>query len=268
MLLKRILTAAVLVPILLAAVLWGRGWPFLLLAGAVVVLCAREYGEMCLPSARDRRAGLALSLATYAAGALTPASAALPSVLACVALAVFHVLPGDLPPADKARRAGALVVGAVYVGGFLSAWPRTLFLPGGEHWVITGLLAVAAGDTAAYAVGRAMGKRPLAPHVSPNKTVEGAVGGLAASAVAGGLYAVAFIPGLPAGFAAAGCAVVGAVGQAGDLFESLLKRAANVKDSGSLLPGHGGMFDRADAAIAAGPVLYLMAVLAPLPVVR
>ena len=125
-------------------------------------------------------------------------------------------------------------------------------------------MAVFAGDIFAYFVGKAWGRRRLPPTISPNKTVEVSLGGLAASIVFGTGYGVLFLPGVPPWFLCLAPAVVGGAGQAGDLFESLLKRAAGVKDSGALVPGHGGMFDRADAVISAGPVLYLLAQLAPL----
>ncbi|HSQ15242.1 MAG TPA: phosphatidate cytidylyltransferase, partial [Candidatus Binatia bacterium] len=93
---------------------------------------------------------------------------------------------------------------------------------------------------------------------------EGAVGGLLGSVGCAALYAHGFLPEVSGGYAAAAGAAVGISGQAGDLFESLIKRAAGVKDSGTLLPGHGGILDRADAILAAGPVLYLFAALSPL----
>lgn len=263
MLWKRVLTAAVLVPVLAGVVLFGPGWPFVLLTGAAVLLCACEYHRMFFVAPRDRWSGVALTVLAYAAGALLPFPLAAPAFLLCVLLAAFHVFPGDAPPADKARGAALLVLGAVYIGGFLSAYPRTRALPGGEHWVLFGLLVVSLGDTFAYFAGRAFGKRRLSP-ISPSKTVEGSAGGLAASVVSGGLYAAVFLPAVPAWYALAAAAAVGVLGQGGDLFESLLKRAAGVKDSGTLLPGHGGMFDRADAVIAAGPALYLLAALSPL----
>ncbi len=263
MLWKRVLTAAVLVPVLVGAVLFGPGWPFFVLTGAAVLLCSLEYHGMFFSAPRDRRSGVALTVVAYAAGALLPFPVAVAAVLLCVVLAVFHVFPGDVPPADKTRSAGAIVLGVVYIGGFLAMYPRTRALPGGEHWVLFGLLVVSLGDTFAYFAGRAFGRRRLSP-ISPNKTVEGSVGGLAASVVSGGLYAAAFLPAVPAWYALAAAAAVGVLGQGGDLFESLLKRAAGVKDSGTLLPGHGGMFDRADAVIAAGPALYLLAALSPL----
>lgn len=262
MLWKRVLTAAVIIPVVVGAVLAGPGWPIFLLAGAAALLCAREYHRMFFSARRDRWSGVALTALAYAAGALLPFPLAAPAVLLCVLLAAFHVFPGDVPPVDRARAAGVIVLGVVYIGGFLSAYPRIRALPGGEHWILFGLLVVSLGDTFAYFVGRAIGKRRLSP-ISPNKTVAGSVGGLAGSVVSGGLYAAAFLPAVPAWYALAGAAAIGVLGQGGDLFESLLKRAAGVKDSGTLLPGHGGAFDRADAAIAVGPALYLLAALSP-----
>lgn len=263
MLLRRILTAAVLVPLLVGVTLRGPGWPFLLLAGTATVLCAAEYYRMFFPATRDRAAGTALAAAAFAAGSLLPAAAAVAALSLCAGLAACHFLPGESPPDEKVRSAALSALGVVYLGGLLSAWPRLIRLPAGEHWVLFGLVAVAAGDTAAYFTGRAWGKRKLAPAISPHKTVEGAAGGLAASVVCATAYAAAALPSVPGWYAAVAGAAAGVAGQAGDLFESLLKRAAGRKDSGSILPGHGGMLDRADGVIGAGPVLCLAAILSP-----
>jgi phosphatidate cytidylyltransferase len=255
---KRVATAAVLLPLLVGTILVGRGWPFALLALAAALLCAVEYFRMFLPSSRDRRAGVAVTGLAYAAGALLPYPAAVSAILVCVGMAAFRFLPAEGTFEGRVRSAAFSVLGVVYIEIF-STWLRTLFLPGGEHWVILGILTVTAGDTFAYFVGRAFGKTPLSPRVSPNKTVEGAIGGLLASVLLASGYAAVFLPGIRTGFVLAAAAVLGAAGQGGDLFESMLKRAAGVKDSGALLPGHGGMLDRVDAMIAAGPVLHLLA---------
>ena len=244
--------------------MFGKGWPFALMAGTVTILCAAEYFSLFFSTARDKWSGVAVTGLVYLCGVLLPFRASGAAVLCCVSLAAFHFLGGGEPPAEKARGAALAALGAVYIGGFLSTYPRTIELPAGEHWILLGLVAVFSGDIFAYFVGRAFGKRRLSPNVSPNKTVEGSFGGLAASIVLGTGYGVLFLPGVPLWFLSLASAVVGVAGQAGDLFESLLKRAAGVKDSGALLPGHGGMFDRADAVISAGPVLYLLAQLAPL----
>jgi phosphatidate cytidylyltransferase len=268
MLRKRIVTAAVLLPLLVVSILYGKGqplaWPFLLYAGPVAVLCAREFYRMFLPAPRDLFAGVLLSSGVFLGGALLPCSLVLPVVLSCVLLAAFHALPGPSDPAEKVRKGATLVLGAVYVGGLLSMYPRVLLLPRGELWVLLGVLSVSVGDTFAYVAGRAFGKRKLAPVLSPNKTVEGALGGLLGSVACAALFAQAFLPAIPAWYATASGLAVGVTGQAGDLFESLLKRAAGVKDSGTLFPGHGGVLDRADAILAAGPPLYLLAAMSPL----
>ncbi|HBO69524.1 MAG TPA: phosphatidate cytidylyltransferase [Deltaproteobacteria bacterium] len=260
---KRILTAAVLVPILAGAVLYGPGWPFLLLTGAAVLLCAAEYSRMFFSFSRERAIVVASALLVYGSAAFLPPGLAVPSLLLCAGLAAFSFLGGEAPPGEKARAAGLAALGAVYLGGFLSSYVWTIRLPGGRHWILLGFVAVASGDTAAYFTGKAFGKHPLSPRVSPNKTLEGAAGGLAASVLLSTGYAALFLPGVSYGYAALASALVGAAGQAGDLFESLLKRAAGVKDSGTMLPGHGGVFDRADGLIAAGPLLYLLAALSP-----
>lgn len=268
MLWKRIATAAVLLPLLVAAILTSRGrpagWPFLLLCGVAAALCAHEWFGMFFRETRDRAGGVVLVLLAFLSGSLSPGFYGVPAILVCVLLAVLHALPGAADPGEKARTAAMLSLGTVYVGGLLATYPRTLSLPRGEHWVLMGILAVAAGDTMAYFTGRAIGRTKLAPAISPNKTVEGALGGLLGSVACCLLYAHGFLPGVPAWYAAATGAAVGVSGQAGDLFESLLKRAAGVKDSGTIFPGHGGILDRVDGILAAGPALLLFAAVSSL----
>jgi phosphatidate cytidylyltransferase len=268
MLTKRIATAAVLLPLLAGSILWSReqplGWPFLLVCGAAAALGAFELFRMFAWEGRDLAAGVALAALVYLCAAVLPAALSLPAVLLFVVLAVFHPLPGEDDIGAKTLRASMLVLGAVYCGGLSAMYPMTLALPRGEHWVLLGILAVSAGDTLAYFTGRALGRRKLAPVLSPNKTVEGAVGGLAGSVALSVLYAHWMLPGVPAWYAAITGAAVGTFGQGGDLFESLLKRAAGVKDSGTILPGHGGILDRVDGMLTSTPVLYLAAAVASL----
>ena len=261
---KRILTAVLLLPPLVGVVMFGKGWPFALLVGAVTVLCSREYFRFFFSSARDRWSGVAMAVLVYLSGILLPLEATMAAVLCCVALGAFLFLAGGGSHGEMARRIAFATLGAIYVGGFLSTYPRIIALPAGERWIFLGLVVVFSGDIFAYFVGKGVGTRRLAPVISPGKTVEGALGGLAASIVLGTVYGAMFLPQVPGWFVSLVSAAAGIAGQAGDLFESLLKRAAGVKDSGTLLPGHGGMLDRVDAVISAGPVLYLLALLAPL----
>ncbi len=127
-------------------------------------------------------------------------------------------------------------------------------LPVGLGWLLLLMLAVWGMDTAAYAVGKAIGRRKLCPSISPGKTVEGAVAALVAPALL--VSAAGHWLGLPLHHALILGAGIGVVGQAGDLFESTLKRRAGVKDSGTLLPGHGGILDRFDSLLFAAPLAY------------
>jgi phosphatidate cytidylyltransferase len=166
----------------------------------------------------------------------------------------------------------------LYVGGGLAFVPLLRSAAPALHgadvgpalamsFVLLPLLATWVGDSAAYFVGRGLGRHKLAPHASPGKTVEGALAGLAGSAAAGAAvasWALADLPAVPSP-ALAGVwmgAVLGAVGQIGDLAESILKREAGVKDSGRILPGHGGVLDRVDALLLAFPTTWLLLVAA------
>lgn len=130
--------------------------------------------------------------------------------------------------------------------------------PAGLAWAMTAILATWIGDSAAFLVGRSVGATRLAPQVSPGKTIEGAIGGLVGSAAVGGAAFSVFGLGPWWLGVISGC-IIGVAGQVGDLCESLLKRQAGAKDSGVLLPGHGGILDRIDALIFAFPASLVLA---------
>ncbi len=171
--------------------------------------------------------------------------------------------------------AGAyLVAGPLYVG-FLLAHVGLLAQAGGydgyalgRNWLIFALLVTFATDTGAYLVGRAAGRHPLVPSVSPNKTWEGAIGGFVGAVIAATLLGrfLDLGPGISVGLAAWNWqtpfigATVGVAAQLGDLLESKLKRLSQVKDSGRLMPGHGGILDRLDSLLVTLPVVYYLAV--------
>lgn len=162
---------------------------------------------------------------------------------------------------QSAAEAALFWFGFAYVPLLLSHLVLLRGLPNGIEWVFLMLLIVMSGDTAAYYVGSSIGKRKLYPIVSPNKSVEGAVGGLCGS-LAGTLIAkFTFFPELTGIDCVVTALVVGACGQIGDLFESLLKRSFGVKDSGVIIPGHGGILDRLDSILFAAPALYYYAYL-------
>jgi phosphatidate cytidylyltransferase len=127
----------------------------------------------------------------------------------------------------------------------------------GMIWIFLILAVIFAGDTSAYYFGSYLGRHKLCPAVSPGKTIEGSIGGLAANLLIGSLVKFFFLPTLPWALSLLFFLVIGIAGQAGDLFESMLKRSSSVKDSGGLLPGHGGFLDRIDALLFAAPIAYL-----------
>jgi len=153
-------------------------------------------------------------------------------------------------------RAAAAVAGAVYVGGPLGL---LVAIHARTSWKVTLLLiaTVVMSDTAQYYSGRAFGRHPLAPVVSPKKTIEGAIGGLVAAALFMALAGSRILVGeAPVPLALLGLSMA-AVGICGDLFESSLKRRAGLKDSSALIPGHGGVLDRIDALLFVTPLFYL-----------
>lgn len=152
------------------------------------------------------------------------------------------------------------VLGFFYVGLLPSFSCHILDLPHGEFWFYTLLAIVFAGDTSAYLVGRVWGRKKLMPAVSPKKTVEGAIGGLFGSllAGAGAGYLMSELQ-QPIWIWMSIGVIIGAIGQMGDLFESVLKRVADVKDSGTIMPGHGGILDRLDGVLFASPFVLLVA---------
>ena len=268
---KRVAVAAVGIPVVLAA-LWLGGWVLGGLVAAVAVLATTElYG---LARARGVEAFAITGSAASGAVVLiataypTPAQASAPVLAVLVAVALI-ALGGSVwlrwPGGEPLASVGVTLLGPVYVGGTLAFAPFLRSLPG-IGFTLLPLVAVWVGDSAAYFAGRAWGKTKLFPSASPGKTVVGGVAGLIGSALAGALVA-AFAPRSIAGpaisvLAGAGIgAVLGIVAPIGDVAESVLKREAGVKDSGRLLPGHGGFLDRIDALLFAIPVSYGLFVL-------
>jgi phosphatidate cytidylyltransferase len=175
------------------------------------------------------------------------------------ALLLLLALALRRPPAEAVPGAAATLLGAAYLGtlGGAVAALRLADPVATGAWRVTLLLgAVMSADTCAYLVGRALGRRRLAPALSPSKTLEGLGGALMGGALGALVVRALGLPELPASHAAALGIAAAAAGTVGDLFESQLKRWAGVKDSGALFPGHGGMLDRLDSLLFAAPVLY------------
>jgi phosphatidate cytidylyltransferase len=149
--------------------------------------------------------------------------------------------------------------GLIYCVLFPFFASRIVGLPDGTHWFFFLLFVVFFGDIFAYFFGRAFGGAKFMPNISPNKTWSGSFGGLLGSAMAGTAYATVTLPNAPVVQTILFCLVCGFVAQTGDLLMSLIKRVAQVKDSGTLMPGHGGILDRLDGVFIACPLVYAYA---------
>jgi phosphatidate cytidylyltransferase len=258
---KRLVSAALLLPAALLCIWLGAEAWTALMAAAVAVL-AWEWVRLCGFSTR-RMPGMAVPLAVLAAGTLAVADAhgAALALLAGGATMAWGLSPAAAPGRTRrAAPAGWLAFGVIYIG---LAGVALIHLRGdaaaGLGNVLFLFLVVWTSDIGAYLAGRSLGGPKLAPAVSPNKTWSGAAGGLLSSVTAGVVAAYVMSgPGV-AGQAALVAAVLGMLAQAGDLFESWIKRRFHVKDTSSLIPGHGGLLDRLDGVLAAAPAAALLA---------
>jgi phosphatidate cytidylyltransferase len=266
----RILSAAVLVVLVGGTIWWLPPWATLVLALAAAAagafeLCglARPFGGL-VPAAPAMAMAVACA-ASVAAPVIWPASAdaGLVTLIVMGALLVAGITSlAAMPPAGPSQPVftvvAVLLLSGVYVGLPLGAlvWIRAACGPASLVWLIA---VIAISDTAQYYAGTFFGRRKLAPIVSPKKTVEGLVGGLLAGPIAGGVLSSWGLEGAPAWEGAIFAFILVLFGVAGDLFESLLKRSAGVKDSSALIPGHGGVLDRVDAYLFAAPAFYLLA---------
>jgi len=149
--------------------------------------------------------------------------------------------------------------GLVYVSWFFGHAIELRALPNGVEWIFLLAWITWVGESAAYFVGSTMGRIRLSPRISPAKTVEGAVAQLTASVLAGIVAHYWFFPGLPPAHAVMAGLLLGVIGQVGDLVESILKRSARAKDTGGLIPGHGGLLDRLDSLLFNTPTLFYYA---------
>lgn len=258
----RVLTAVVLVPGVLAVVLLA---PTAVVAGVVALVTLGALREFFALGAKAGLGGHPRWTMAAAAGLIyaqwARSSAARWDISGEEVLLVFVLgaaalaLAGPRAEAEALRRLASSAAGLLFVALPLSCLVGLHAAPGdGSRRVLLVLAVVWAGDTAAYFAGRALGRRPLAPAISPKKTWEGAIAHVAASMGAAAAF-VWFLP-VPLAHLVVLGIVVSAAAQLGDLLESAYKRAAGVKDSGTLLPGHGGILDRVDALILAAPVVW------------
>jgi phosphatidate cytidylyltransferase len=250
---KRVLTALVLAPCIVYVVLWGHPLLFYAVLAAVSLICYSEYAGI----ARAQGSG-AFGPLGYGAGLLLlmlpPAQeGALVVVVAALLGMALAMREPDLRRALP--HAAMMVLGVVYIFGAFRC--GALIRAENPHWLMFALLVSWIGDTGAYYVGRKWGRHKMAPRVSPAKSWEGSAASIATAMAAGAVYLHFCLPAVSLPLALALSAAVDIAGQIGDLAESAIKRGAGVKDSGRLLPGHGGLLDRVDSTLFALPTVWL-----------
>ena len=247
---KRILTAAALIPIVVYVVLWANFWAFIAVLVTVAFLCYREFNGVAeaygfgAPGPLGYGAGLLLLAWRQETWLL---------VLGLALILLALAMRGD-DLAKSLPRAAVLLAGIVYIFG---CWKCAIPLRDlNPHWLMSALLVNWVGDMGAYYVGRRWGRHKMAPRVSPHKSWEGAAASMAASVLIAGAYLLRFVPGVAVAQAVALTVAANAAGQLGDLTESAMKRGAGLKDSGAILPGHGGLLDRVDSTLFSLPLIY------------
>jgi phosphatidate cytidylyltransferase len=255
--LTRLLTALVLGGVVVSLIAFGPADAVAAMLIVVIGVCYWEFHSMASPGFMLDRVVGSLCVTTFLAASYwgTPFSVAASAAL-LIFLPALTVVARIEPVEEAGRRLTASWGGAVYLAG--TAY-FGLYLVGNSDWMFTMCIVIWGADSGAYFAGRAFGKHKLHPQVSPNKTIEGAVGGLLTSLIGAAVISETLMldSGIGLGPCLIAAAIGGVLGPIGDLVESAFKRAYNVKDSGTLLPGHGGFLDRLDALLLAMPFFAL-----------
>jgi phosphatidate cytidylyltransferase len=264
----RVLSGAVLIAIAVAVVWFSPPILFFAVAEILLLLAFIEYTRLAAAAgvpvptvaagAVTLLASVGVSSTEWVGDAVAGTAIALDAILMSgfVLLAALTLTSwrGDR---DALSRASAAVFPALYLGMPIGAMVALRALRGREALFLL-LLTVMVSDTAQYYSGRAFGRRLLAPAISPKKTIEGAVGGVVFGTALLTIAGSWWLPTIPAALRALVGAAIVVLGIVGDLFESMLKRSAGVKDSSALIPGHGGVLDRIDALLFAAPIYYVV----------
>lgn len=257
--LNRIIMALIFIPIIIVLIKLGS-WPFLILISAIALVGLFEFYQLVKNKIRPlfhlgMVAGGVLLLSTfYDRGTFWPFL-----VITAAILVSFLWQMGRKELGSAITDCGVTILGLLYVVGLLSYLIILRKLENGESLVLTVWFITWIGDSGAFAIGKPLGRHRLLPRISPNKTIEGAVGGLVCSMIASLLTIKLFHSSFHLGEAILVGFILGLFGIMGDLSESLLKRSVELKDSGGKVPGHGGILDIFDSLLFTAPLMYYYA---------
>jgi phosphatidate cytidylyltransferase len=270
-LLKRIITATIAIPLVTALIYWGSDKLFLLMVILTAGLSLLEFYKMNFNGTKFASipalivGSASIILIYYYQDKLSFNTAAGVGryiswiiILITVIVVLFLVIQLILFPKNIIFTNNLIIisVGIVYVCLFLSYLVLLRRLPDGKDWIFLTLLLVWSADIGAYIAGKMLGAHKLCPLISPKKTIEGALGGMAAAVATAYFARLCFFKELPLAHCVILALGIAVIGQVGDLCESTFKRMGDIKDSGNLLPGHGGMLDRIDSLLFAAPFVY------------
>lgn len=255
---KKIWTAIVMVPPTIFLVVLSPLPIFTLMVLGVTFLGLREFYTLTLPRSRwiERWIGIGLGLILSMFSSLGNASLILLLfILLLLSLSIlFMITSQDL--SSTTSHIGIVFLGIFTIGFLLSHFSLIRNRSDGKEWIIFLVITVWAGDIFAFLIGSLIGKHKLYPKISPKKTFEGFLGGMIGSMIVALAFALLFMPKLSIGYCIFLAFGIGLFGQIGDFVESMWKRSAQVKDSGALIPGHGGMLDRLDSFLFSTPFLH------------
>ena len=256
MLRKRIVTAIIILPLFIAAIWFGTPWFTLALSIFAVLGCLEFYRMTSNHNIHPITSLGVIITFLLIISPHCPYISIKPLIITIAIIISLIWLLFRSPNEEAFNNWTWTIAGILYIGLMLSYWIDLRNLESGRELVFWFFLMIVANDICAFFVGRALGKHPLASNISPNKTWEGAIGGLLGSILIAILFGILFSVSFNYWYMALSGFIISVFAQLGDLVESLLKRNTCVKDSSKLLPGHGGILDRVDSFILTGAIAY------------
>ncbi|MBN1227452.1 MAG: phosphatidate cytidylyltransferase [Deltaproteobacteria bacterium] len=255
--LKRLATALILIPLVLIIIVFAPPWIFSLLVMSVALICLNEYYSFIMPRASKQIIALIYFLTATLFYAVLHKGFSYVAIIPFFFIFIFvSFLFDSKRNTGTIGDIGQILLGPMYINLPLLLLVIIFMFKDGKFWILFLLTVAFAGDTASFYFGKLFGRHKLSD-ISPGKTIEGAIAGLIAAIVFGCFFSKLFFPSLSILSIMLLAFAMAISCQLGDLAESMLKRISKVKDSGTILPGHGGMLDRVDSLLFAIPFLYL-----------